>query len=128
MTLGTRVRIEILKAMAKCFASDKEAMYVSAFSSRPLLHVKPKDLGTRQMAFTFADAISRYGKQLRQSDLREAYRRAGTSFRGQLQQNFVVLYDSRLGENQVGPRPTGSSVWVATGRPHAKRKMPNSEA
>jgi hypothetical protein len=48
------VQIAILIAMAKCFASDKEAMFVLAFSSRPLLHVKPKDLGTRQMAVTFA--------------------------------------------------------------------------
>ena len=128
VTLGTRVRVEILKAMAKCLASDKEAMFVSAFASRPLLHVKPKDLESRQMAFTFADAIARYGRQLRQTDLGEAYRRAGTSFRGQLQQNFVVLYDSRQVENPEGQGPSGSSVWVASGRPQAKRKMPNADA
>ena len=75
VTLGTRVRIEILKAMAKCLGSNSETMYVSAFSSRPLLHVRPKETGSRQLAFTFADAITRYGKQIRQSDLGEAYRR-----------------------------------------------------
>ena len=123
-TLGTRVRVEILKAMAKCFATEREVMYVSAFSSRPLLHVKPKEAGTRQMAFTFADAVSRYGERLRQSDLGEAYRRAGNSFNGQLQQNFVVLYDSQPEGAQGEQRSSGPKVWVAPGRPQAKRKLP----
>ena len=123
-TLGTRVRVEILKAMAKCFATEREVMYVSAFSSRPLLHVKPKEAGTRQMAFTFADAVSRYGERLRQSDLGEAYRRAGNSFNGQLQQNFVVLYDSQPEGAQGEQRSSGPRVWVASGRPQAKRKLP----
>ena len=124
VTLGTRVRIEILKAMAKCLGSNSETMYVSAFSSRPLLHVRPKETGSRQLPFTYADAITRYGKQIRQSDLGEAYRRAGNSFKGQLQQNFVVLYDSQPGGIPVEQRTSGSSVWVASGRPQAKRKMP----
>ena len=94
VTLGTRVRIEIMKTMAKCFASDKEVMYLSAFTSRPMLHVRPKENGSRTMAFTFGDALVRYGMQLRQGDLGEAYRRAGVAFRGQMQQNFVVLHDS----------------------------------
>ncbi len=106
--------------MAKCFTNNKEVMHVSAFSSRPMLHVKPKEAGSRQMAFTFADAVSRYGKRLRQSDLGEAYRRAGNSFVGQLQQNFVVLYDSQAPMEQ---RASGSKVWVASGRPQAKRRM-----
>ena len=122
-TLGTRVRVEILKAMAKCFTNDKEIMYVSAYSSRPMLHVKPKEAGARQMAFTFADAVSRYGKRLRQGDLGEAYRRAGNSFNGQLQQNFVVLYDSPNQGAPIEQRSTGSKVWVASGRPQAKRRM-----
>ena len=94
VTLGTRVRVEILRAVAKRFASDEEVMYVTAFTSRPLLHVRPKDNGTRPMAYTFTDAMTRYGQQIRQEDLGEAYRRAGVAFRGQMQQNFVVLHDS----------------------------------
>jgi hypothetical protein len=85
------VRIKILKAMAKNLAGDKETMYVSSFASRPMLHVRSSEAEKRQMAFSFADALGRYGKQLRQSDLGDAYRRAGNSFKGQLQQNFVVL-------------------------------------
>jgi hypothetical protein len=59
VTLGTRVRIDILKAMAKCFSGEKEIMYVSAFTSRPLLHVTPKEAGLRTMAYTFADELSK---------------------------------------------------------------------
>jgi hypothetical protein len=123
VTLGTRVRIEILKAMAKNLAGDKETMYVSAFASRPMLHVRSSEADTRQMAFSFADALGRYGKRLRQSDLGDAYRRAGNAFKGQLQQNFVVLYDSQSGNVPFEQRPNGPSVWVASGRPQAKRKM-----
>ena len=53
MTLGTRVRVEIMKAMAKCFANEKEIMYVSAFSSRPMLHLRPKESGSRTFGFQF---------------------------------------------------------------------------
>jgi hypothetical protein len=47
------------------------------------------------MAFTFGDALEKYGIQLRQGDVGEAYRRAGVAFKGQMQQKFVVLHDSR---------------------------------
>lgn len=126
VTLGTRVRIEILKAMAKCFASEQEIMYVSAFSSRPLLHVRPKETGSRTRAFTFADALSRYGRQLRQGDLGEAYRRAGAAFRGQLQQNFVVLHDScppGVAPWVRGPAGTGAQGTEAEAKSKHKRKL-----
>ena len=118
VTLGTRVRVDILKAMAKCFTTEREIMYVSAFTSRPLLHVKQKEAGARSMSFTFSDALIRYGQQLRQSDLGEAYRRTGNSFKGQLQQYFVVLYDSCPG----GVRGKQSTSGGHTGRPQLKRK------
>jgi hypothetical protein len=122
VTLGTRVRIEIMKAMAKCFANEKEIMYVSSFSSRPMLHLRPKDSGSRTMAFNFGDALTRYGMQMRQGDLGEAYRRAGVSFQGQMQQNFVVLYDTR--PPSVAPwirKPAGRGM----GGGEAKRKLVN---
>ncbi len=47
VTLATRVRVDILKATAKHYATEGEEMYVSAFSSRPMLHVRPKEEGRR---------------------------------------------------------------------------------
>jgi hypothetical protein len=37
--------------------------------------------------------VTRYGREMEEGDLVEAYRRAGRTFHGQLQQNFVVLKD-----------------------------------
>ena len=56
------------------------------------MQIKRKD-GSGQFTLTFADAISRYGGKLTRGDLQVAYGRAGSSFDGQLQQNFVVLHD-----------------------------------
>jgi hypothetical protein len=42
-------------------------------------------------SFTFIDSVSRFGRQLSKEELETAYGRAGRSFNGQLQQNFVVL-------------------------------------
>ena len=40
VTLATRVRIDILKAIAKKNSNNKEIMSVSAFVSRPVIHVR----------------------------------------------------------------------------------------
>jgi hypothetical protein len=41
VTLATRVRVNILKGIPKQFSSkDDGDMYVSAYSSRPALHIK----------------------------------------------------------------------------------------
>jgi hypothetical protein len=42
------------------------------------------------------DAVAKYGGNLMEEDLSKPYRRAGVVFRGQLQQNFVILYDKRI--------------------------------
>ena len=55
------------------------------------------------MNLGFADAIKRFGRILREGDLASAYRKAGLSFDGQLQQNFVVLNEQCSG----GPRSGG---------------------
>ena len=122
VTLGTRVRVDILKAMSKCLSTERETMFVSAFSSRPLLHVRPKDDGKRSMAYTFADAITRFGAGLGKNDLGEAYRRAGNSFKGQLQQNFVVLYDSHS-RSEGAPWSRGQDGAGGSRGPQMKRKL-----
>ena len=54
--------------------------------------------GRGQFALIFVDAVVRYGGRIGESDLRLAYGRAGMSFRGQMQQNFVVLKDKGVRE------------------------------
>ena len=53
VTLATRVRIEILKAMAKKFSSDREDLYVMGYASRPVVHVKPKEENQKEQWYPF---------------------------------------------------------------------------
>jgi hypothetical protein len=95
VSLSTRVRIDIMKALAKKISNSNVKAHVAAYSSRPILHVRTEGGGPNaSRAYTFIDAVLRYGSTLVQQDLDEAYRRAGTAFRGQLEQHFVVLRES----------------------------------
>ena len=93
VTLSTRVRIDILRAIAKKHANDKQDFHVVAYSSRPVLQIKQKGSDQKPRGMTFTDAVMNYGREMVEGDLGEAYRRAGRTFHGQLQQNFVVLRD-----------------------------------
>jgi len=96
VTLSTRVRVDIMKAISKKITTTKESAYVAAYSSRPILHVRSQVRAgeVTNRAYTFIDSIIKFGKVLLRCDLDEAYRRAGTAFRGQLEQHFVVLRES----------------------------------
>ena len=100
VTLGTRVRIEVLWAIAKKCCTEKEIATVQSYVSRPTLLIKNKEGGRRPLKLGYADAITRFGKILREGDLANAYKKAGTSFQNLLQQNFVVLHD--LNKSKVG--------------------------
>ena len=69
VTLGTRVRVDILKAIAGQYSSDKESMSVSAFVSRPVIHVRSKEGGVKLGSYNFSDAIARYGANLMEKHL-----------------------------------------------------------
>jgi len=92
--LTTRIRVDILKALARKVSNMSVSAHVLAFVSRPVMHVRPK-IGsvdkTPPRTFTFVDAVVQYGHLLKQVELSDAYRRAGIAFKGQLEQLFVVL-------------------------------------
>ena len=95
INIGTRVRIEILKAIAKRISNPKELAYVASFISRPVMHIRSRSGGdgpTR--SYTFIDAVKQFGSQLKHDDLLDSYAKAGRSFTGQLEQNFVVLKET----------------------------------
>ena len=108
VTLATRVRLEVLRAMAKKCSNEEYDMHVMGFTSRPVLQVKRKD-GGGQFVLTFVDAVVRYGGRVAGSDLRLAYERAGMSFKGQMQQNFVVLNDKGVREGGWASRGRGGA-------------------
>jgi hypothetical protein len=97
ITLATKVRIEIMKAMARKIESQRETAYVPTFLPRPILHIKVKVPGGKGLhlnSLTFAEAIQQYGEKLNQDDLVSAYRKAGGNFKGQMRQHFVVLAEN----------------------------------
>jgi hypothetical protein len=113
VNLATRVRIDILKSLARKVTDGKDLAYVSGFISRPMMHIKMAGApaNTRPMkSFTYIDAISRFGHLLHRSDLTVAYDRAGVAFKGQMSQNFVVLNDDESQKPRSGPRPGGSGA------------------
>ena len=122
VTLTTRVRIDILRAIARKYTSETEDLFVSAFASRPVLQVRKKIENQRTLAFTFVDAISKYGAGMREADLGEAYKRAGTAFNGQLQQNFVVLHDGLQGGAAGGQGSSGTTRWTAQNAPKKRAR------
>jgi len=104
--LATRVRVDVMKAIALKLSTSDQTAYVTAFTSRPILHVKPKsDHNQKPAAYTFADAVEKYGQLVREGDLGEAYRRSGNSFKGQLEQHFIVLKDGQGQDHQWSGKP-----------------------
>jgi hypothetical protein len=90
VNLATRVRIDVMKTIARKLTNSDVQAYVVGFIARPVLHVKKRSNNT-QRSYTFVDSVSFYGHLLRPVDLGIAYKRAGKAFDGQLQQNFIVL-------------------------------------
>jgi hypothetical protein len=113
--LATRVRVDIMKALAKRCMVNSDTAFVVAFTSRPMLHIRsvPPTGQPKTMTYTFSDAVARFGGRLQAGDLEEAYRRAGNNFRGQMSQHFVVLHDlygAHPGPNP-NPRKRGREEW-----------------
>jgi hypothetical protein len=98
VNLATRVRVDIMKAIAKKLTNGKDLAYVAGFTSRPMMHMRSAGAPVAHTkplkSFTFIDSVSRFGKMLSIEDLETAYGRAGRSFNGQLKQNFVVLNET----------------------------------
>ena len=75
---------------------------------------------------TYVDAVAKFGESLSRGELQVAYGRAGNSFAGQLQQNFVVLHDKGEGKVHVGTgaRPgVGAIPAVGVGRKRGNEEM-----
>ena len=90
VTLATRVRVDLMQAIVRQFGNDDLEMFVKQFVARPVIVVK-KSVSYGDFALTFTDAIARFGSELEESNLAQAYWRTGKAFNGQLEQTFVIL-------------------------------------
>ena len=100
-TLGTRVRATLLKAMANVVTEVSSAgisAYCMPFITRPLMKIVTKNNGNDNpniQSFGFVDSIMklRHHDDLRRVSTSEALQKAGSTFRGRLEQNFIILKD-----------------------------------
>jgi hypothetical protein len=100
-TLTTKVRVDLLRALADRIRGDQEHknrhVFVSAFVSTPQLHINPSstkgsaNTGFRGSTFSFSEAVEHFGSRLTIEDKFWAYRRVNRGFRGQLEALFVCL-------------------------------------
>lgn len=99
VTQATRVRIEVLRAIAKRLTTTTEAAFVQSFIPRPVLRYVSEEGVTNPASgtgrsYTFVDAVSRFGDLVTDSDLSSAYKRAGGTFKGAMEQYFVLLRET----------------------------------
>ncbi len=138
VTLATRVRIEILRAVADLVRNASVQAYVQPFSSRQVLHLKMKDpivgvLDGVNRSYTFVEAVGRWGSQLSQYSLIPAYRRARPAFIGALEQYFVVLKEGSpiLDDDPISKilgLPSGANSIPVGGRFAPSQQHPGSSA
>ncbi len=142
VTLTTRVRIEILRALASNLTSPSQEAFVKGFSSRPVLCVKAKTQNPEDQSdvvaapsdpgrnYTFCEAVEKWGHTLSQGNLVKAYRKARPAFNGCLEQYFVVLrefesegsadiFDLLSGSNA---NPIGSAPVTRGSRPFTRAR------
>ena len=141
VSLATRVRVDVMKAIARRLTNKEDLAYVAGFTSRPMMHIRragPPSPTTKPLkSFSYIDSVSRFGHLVGMEELETAYGRAGKSFNGQLQQNFVVLNErdqiqlqsvarsstrsTPAGGSGARPSRGGGTVGVAGGSKGVKR-------
>jgi hypothetical protein len=112
VTLATRIRLDIMKAITSRIEWATEVAYVPNFLPRPIMHIKRKSAdvesaGSRAhiKTLTFVDSITENGGVVGKGDLAKAYEKAKDHFKGMMSQHFLVLEESGpgQGEGRGGP-------------------------
>jgi hypothetical protein len=116
VTLATRVRIEILKALSNRVTNSQQLAYCTYNGPRPKLSVGPTTgFPGRRSALHFAPAIKKYGYLLEEAFLDKAYSRAQMFFSGGgskitlLTRHEIYVHElfRRTRENLSGPERKG---------------------
>jgi hypothetical protein len=128
VTLATRVRVNILKAIARKLSNKDTSAHAVPFISRPVMHVRPtetSEVWSPPKTFSFVEAAVRFGHLVKQVELGEAYRRAGNSFKGQLEQHFLLLRESASSRPQHQQQHTNRGGGFRA--PGGRQKRPREE-
>jgi len=120
VNMSTRIRIDIMKLIAKRLTTDSEVCYVQGFSSRPTLHYRMKDVGGASIqppangtgrSYNFTESVERWGDLWTPYSLEPIRSKASQAFKDCLEQYFVVLSDraSTTDDDCMFSRLTASS-------------------
>jgi hypothetical protein len=143
-TLSTRVRVDIMRAIADKIRGSQEFrqrhVFCDAYLSQPLLRIRPSttksggdDRGFRGLNYSFVEAVEAFGSRLDDRDLYWSYRRVGRSFKGQLEGLFLILNEAgRARSSSLSPpersQPSaGQSSNPTTGSNKTGLKRKNDE-
>jgi len=96
--LATRVRVEMMQAIARCLKqkdSTIDRAFCAQFVPKPLIKIVRKDRSGNELIrhMSFLESVSwlKENNMDKVVDMSKAYIKAGSAFRGTLQQTFVVL-------------------------------------
>jgi hypothetical protein len=107
VTSDTRIRISILKLMAKRYKDSNPGskVQVIGYDPRPLLKIVPPagSSDRRTKIFNYVEACRRLPSTFDSADLDPILRRVNPSLRGEVKATFIVLSDDML-----RPQPSGS--------------------
>ena len=112
-TRATSVRVEIMRQIAKKLTTGTESAFVHGFLSRPVLRYEVKEgcqsycSGTGR-SYNFVDSVTRFGDLVMPTDLAPAYKRAGDTFRGAMEQYFILLVEGGCGQADANLEPLGT--------------------
>ena len=113
LTLATRVRIAILKAIAKMLPAEYEdtEAWVIQHVARPVLKIEQKDAEGRKIltSYGFAQAVANVLREMSHykfsdQELFDAYAIAGTRFGPEISHSFVILEMDKSKEMARGKR------------------------
>jgi hypothetical protein len=113
--------LQILKSLAEVVKAQNATMdaYCVSNGIRPLLSYGAKGTRVGRKTFLFVSALKQWESLHHLMDLTEAYKRAKASFKGKMEQLFVVLK-----ENQPIPLTGSNNVPLSNKRP-AEEKLAN---
>jgi hypothetical protein len=113
VTSDTRIRISILKLMAKRYKDSNPGskVQVIGYDPRPLLKIIPPagSSDRRTKVFNYIDACKSLPSIFDPADLDPILRRINPSLRGEVRSTFIVLSDDMLRPRGSIPPPSGAS-------------------
>jgi hypothetical protein len=121
-------KFSIVDPINRKLSNKDTSAHAVPFISRPVMHVRPtetSEVWSPPKTFSFVEAAVRFGHLVKQVELGEAYRRAGNSFKGQLEQHFLLLRESASSRPQHQQQHTNRGGGFRA--PGGRQKRPREE-